>query len=133
MGKKIVWICLIVALVAALGYFLMGAGVIQAGDPALNDAANGGDAPWGFDWIAGGFYVIAGLALLLKKRWISIALAVINLIPIAVFYFMWEGRPDILWSAPGLITKIGQILLEIGLIYLLVKSRRGKSATSTLR
>jgi hypothetical protein len=105
----------------------MGAGVIQAGDPALNDAANGSDAPWGFDWIAGGFYAIAGLALLWKKRWITIALAVINIIPIAVFYFMWAGRPDVMWSAPGLITKIAQILLETGLIYLLVKNKSGNS------
>jgi hypothetical protein len=126
MKKKVVWVCLVLALAAALGYFLMGAGVIRAGDPNLSDAASGGDAPWGFDWIAGGFYVVAGLALLLKKRWISIALAVINLIPIVVFYFMWAGRPDIMWSAPGLITKIAQILLEIGLIYLLVKSKNGQ-------
>jgi uncharacterized membrane protein len=126
MKKKVVWVCLVLALAAALGYFLMGAGVIRAGDPNLSDAASGSDAPWGFDWIAGGFYVVAGLALLLKKRWISIALAVINLIPIVVFYLMWAGRPDIMWSAPGLITKIAQILLEIGLVYLLVKSKNGQ-------
>jgi hypothetical protein len=127
MEKKIVWVCLVLALAAALGYFLMGAGVIQAGDPQLTDAASGSDAPWGFDWITGGFYVIAGLAFLLKKRWITIALAVINIFPIAVFYFMWAGRPDVMWSAPGLITKIAQILLEMGLIYLLVSGKDGKN------
>jgi hypothetical protein len=132
MAKKIIWICLIAALVAALGYFLMGAGVIRAGDPALVDAASSTDAPWGFDWIAGGFYVIAGLALLLRKRWVFIALSIINLIPIVVFYFMWAGRPDILWSAPGLITKIAQVLLEAGLVFLLVKSRRRTGATGAL-
>jgi hypothetical protein len=133
MEKRIIWICLIVALAAAIGYFLMGAGVIRAGDPNLVDAASGMDAPWGFDWIAGGFYVIAGLALLLRKRWMFIALAIINIIPLAVFYFMWADRPDIMWSAPGLITKIGQILLEIGLVFLLIKSRLGSSAIGALR
>jgi hypothetical protein len=127
MTKKVIWVCLILALAAALGYFLMGAGVIQAGDPQLVDASSGSDAPWGFDWITGGFYVVAGLALLLKKRWVIIALAVINIIPIAVFYFMWAGRPDVMWSAPGLITKIAQVLLEMGLIYLLVKSKKAKT------
>ncbi len=121
-------LALVLALVVALGYFLMGAGIIQAGDPGLNDGSYGDTAPWGFDWIAGGVYVIAGLALILKKRWIPITLAVINIIPIAVFYFMWADRPDVLWSAPGLITKIAQVLLESGLVYHLIRSKLGTSA-----
>jgi hypothetical protein len=128
MSKTISWVCLVLALAAAFGYFLMGAGIIQAGDPGLNDGSSGDTAPWGFDWIAGGFYVIAGLALLLKKRWVPVTLAVINIIPIAVFYFMWAGRPDVLWSAPGLITKIAQVLLESGLVFQLIRSKLGTSA-----
>lgn len=128
MTKTISWVCLVLALVAALGYFLMGAGIIQAGDPVLNDASSSDTtAPWGFDWIAGGFYVIAGLALLLKKRWVPVTLAVINIIPIAGFYFMWADRPDVLWSAPGLITKVAQILLELGLVFYLIRSKLGTS------
>jgi type IV secretory pathway TrbD component len=111
------WALVFLALAAALGYFLMGAGVIHAADLTLDDA------PPGFTWIAGAFYVIAGLLLFLKKRWIYAAFPVINVLVIAVFIFMWTGRTDVLFSLPGLMTKIPQILLETGLIYLLVKSK----------
>ena len=111
------WVLLVLALVAASGYLLMGIGVIHAADLTLDDA------PPGFTWIAGVFYVIAGLLMFLKKRWIYTAFSVINVFVIAVFVFMWAGRTDVLFSLPGLMTKIPQILLEIGLIYLLLKSK----------
>jgi hypothetical protein len=115
--EKLKWALIILALVAALGYFLMGAGVIHAANLTLKNA------PPGFTWIAGVFYLIAGLLILLKKRWIYTTFAVINILVIAVFIFMWAGRTDVMFSAPGLMTKIPQILLEIGLIYWLVKSK----------
>jgi len=115
--KNVIWVCLILSVLAAFGYFLMGAGIIHAANLTLDDA------PPGFTWIAGAFYVIAGLLLLLKKRWIHTAFAVINVLVVAVFIFMWAGRTDVLFSTPGLMTKIPQILLEIGLIYWLVKSK----------
>ena len=114
---KIKWVLLVLALVAASGYLLMGIGVIHAADLTLDDA------PPGFTWIAGVFYVIAGLLMFLKKRWIYTAFSIINILVIAVFIFMWAGRTDVLFSLPGLMTKIPQILLEIGLIYLLLKSK----------
>ena len=123
---KIKWVLLVLALVAASGYLLMGIGVIQAADLTLDDA------PPGFTWIAGVFYVIAGLLMFLKKRWIYTAFSVINVFVIAIFIFMWAGRTDVLFSLPGLMTKIPQILLEIGLIYLLLKSKSAaRSITAT--
>jgi hypothetical protein len=121
--KNVIWICLILALVAALGYFLMGVGAITVPDKPLNDTSSDNDAPPGFDWIMFGGYVIGGLLILLKKRWLLITGAVLNAIPIIGFYAMWASRTDVLFSAPGLLTKIPQILLEIGLIYWLVKSK----------
>ena len=120
------WVLLVLALVAASGYLLMGIGVIHAADLTLDDA------PPGFTWIAGVFYVIAGLLMFLKKRWIYTAFSVINVFVIAIFIFMWAGRTDVLFSLPGLMTKIPQILLEIGLIYLLLKSKSAaRSITAT--
>jgi hypothetical protein len=70
--------------------------------------------------------------MFLKKRWIYTAFSVINVFVIAVFVFMWAGRTDVLFSLPGLMTKIPQILLEIGLIYLLLKSKSAaRSITAT--
>jgi hypothetical protein len=120
---KLKWALVILALIAALGYFLMGVGVINVPDQPLKDASSDMDAPPGFDWIMFGGYVIGGLLILLKKRWMLITGAVLNAIPIIGFYAMWASRTDVMFSAPGLMTKIPQILLEIGLIYWLVKTK----------
>jgi hypothetical protein len=97
----------------------MGAGVIHAADLTLEDA------PPGFAWIVGAFYVIAGILLFLRRRSLLIALGIINILPLLVFYIMWAGRPDVLWSLPGLMTKISQLLLEAGLVYLIITYKKG--------
>ena len=116
--KNLMYFCLGLALVAALGYFLMGISVIHPGN------LNGEGAPLGFDWIATGGYVVGGALILLKKRNLWITGAVINAIVIVGFYAMYHNQSDVMLSAPGLITKIPQILLEIGLISLILQSRR---------
>jgi hypothetical protein len=118
--KKIMLVCLVLALTAAAGYFLMGAGIIHAADLTLDDA------PPGFTWIAGAFYVLVIILVYTGQHRSLAALSIINAIPIMVFIVMWAGRPDVLFSLPGLMTKIPQILLETGLIYLAVKSRPAK-------
>jgi hypothetical protein len=126
-GREVVenlrWVLAILALVAALGYLLMGVGVITVPEKPLNDTSADTDAPPGFDWIMSGAYVVGGLLILTRKRWLLITGAVLNAIPIIGFYAMWASRTDVMFSAPGLLTKIPQILLEIGLIYWLVKSK----------
>jgi len=42
------------------------------------------------------------------------------------FIAAYAGRPSVLFSVPGLATKSAQILLEIGLIYLIVTHKQGK-------
>jgi hypothetical protein len=113
--EKLKWALIILSVIAALGYLLMGAGIIHAADLTLEDA------PPGFTWIAGGFYLIAGILLLQKKRQTYITFAIANLLVIIVFIVMWRGRTDVLFSVPGLMTKIPQILIEAGLIYWLIK------------
>ena len=130
--ENIKWVLVILALVAVLGYLLMGVGVITVPDNPLNDTSSDNDAPPGFDWIMFGGYLAGGLLILLKKRWLLITGAVLNAIPIIGFYAMRASRTDVMLSAPGLMTKIPQILLEIGLIYWLVKSKpAAKTAPAT--
>jgi len=117
------WVLIVLALVVALGYFLMGVGAITVPEPPQGGADSGRNAPPGFAWIMFGGYLSGGLLILTKKRWLLITGAVLNAIPIIGFYAMWAGRTDVLFSAPGLLTKIPQILLEIVLIYWLVKSK----------
>jgi len=122
--KRVMIACIALAMVAALGYFLMGIGVIHPGDLIEEDA------PPAIVWVMCGCYVIGGLLILLKMRRLWITGATINAFVVVVFIVMYLDQLDVMFSAPGLITKIAQILLEIGLIYLIVKSRPEKSAVS---
>ncbi|MGD2207165.1 MAG: hypothetical protein PVH17_10325 [Anaerolineae bacterium] len=105
---------LTLALLTALVYFLMGAGVLQPGDLQADDA------PAGIAYFAGACYVVGGLLILARKRWLWVIGAVVNALVIVMFIAAYAGRPGVLLCAPGLATKVPQILLEIGLIYLIV-------------
>jgi len=111
---------LALALLAALVYFLMGAGVLQPGDLQTDEA------PAGIAYIAGACYAVGGLLILARRRWLWVIGAVINALVIVMFIAAYAARPTVLLSTPGLATKAAQILLEIGLIYLIVTYKQGK-------
>jgi hypothetical protein len=115
--KRLMFVCLILAFIAALGYFLMGIGAISPGD-------TGTSAPSGFDWIMLTGYIVGGILIFFKKRWLWILGACLNAAVIIGFIAMYAGKPSVMFSAPGLITKIPQILLEAGLVYLIIKCKK---------
>jgi len=121
MAKSKMLFCLVLALMSALTYVFLILGVMSVGDMT---PAEGVPA---FFYIVPAGYAIGGLLILLKKRWLWMIGAVLNLIPIVVFYAAYAGRTDIMLSAPGLITKIAQVLLEISLIYLVVTHKRNET------
>ncbi len=114
MAKWIMFLCLAMALISALVYALLASGVVKVGDMSPEEGVPA------FFYIVPASYAIGGFLILLKKRWLWIVGAIVNAIPIIVFYAAYAGRPDIMLSAAGLVTKIAQVLLEIGLIYLIV-------------
>ena len=120
--KRLMTACFILVLVAALGYGLMGIGVISPGD------TGNGNAPPAFEWIMLVGYIVGGLLIFLRKRWLWITGACINAAVILGFIIMYAGKPSVMFSAPGLITKIPQILLEVGLIYLIFRYRKPATA-----
>ncbi len=120
--KRLVTACFILALVAALGYGLMGIGVISPGDTGT------GGGPPAFEWIMLAGYIIGGVLLFLRKRWLWITGACLNAAVILGFIIMYAGKPSVMFSAPGLLTKIPQILLEAGLIYLIIKYKKPATA-----
>ena len=123
MSRYVMIACLILALIAALGYILMITGVIEPGNLLEDDEPMSSAL-----WIIPAGYVIGGLLIFLKQRWLWITGAIINGFGIIVFYVTYAGHPDVLWSAPGLITKIAQIPLEIGLLYLIATAYKAKTA-----
>ncbi len=123
MYKLVVWGTLAMALVAALAYVLMGMGIIHPGNLA------DGSMP-SFFYVIPAAYVIMGVLVLSRWRWVRITEAVVVIFTIGVFYAKYFNQPDVMWSAPGLITKIAQVLMLTGLIYLLVKSKPVKSTAA---
>jgi len=114
---------LTLALLAALVYFLMGAGMLQPGD------LDADEAPAAIPYFLSACYAVGGLLILAGKRWLWVVGAVLNGLVIAGFYAIHAARPAVLLSLPGLATKSAQILLEIGLIYLIVTHKQEKDAT----
>lgn len=111
--KKLQLVCMILALVAAAFYILMGLNVISV--PTLSTA----DAPAGIAYAAGACYTLGGLLILLKKRGLWIFGLVMNTLVIALFFMMYNQKPEIMLSLAGLGTKIPQLLLETGLVVLI--------------
>jgi hypothetical protein len=116
--KNMPVICLVLAVLTAVVYFLLQIDVINV------PADSAGEGPKWFGFIMAGCYIVGGLLVLLKKRWVWTVGLVINTLIIVAFFIMYFQKPDIMLSLPGLGTKIAQALLEAGLIYLIVTSSR---------
>jgi hypothetical protein len=116
--KKVIWLCFALALVAAMVYLLSGLGVLSSGAQKVREYASV------MPFIASACYLVGGLLILLKKRWLWIIGAVINVMVIGIFYSFYITQPNIMLSVPGLATKISQVLLEAGLIYLILNYKQ---------
>jgi hypothetical protein len=62
---------------------------------------------------------ISGLLILLRNRWLLLFGAFINAMVILFFFNMYQGRPAVMFSPGGLVSKIAQILLEVALLYVI--------------
>jgi hypothetical protein len=107
------WLSLGLALATALVYVLLGLGVMQAGDISPDEA------PAGITYVAAACYVAGGLLILARKRRLWIVGAVVNALVILMYVSAYANRPAVLFCTPGLLTKIGQILIQVGLLYLI--------------
>jgi hypothetical protein len=105
--------CVVLACIVAVLYVLLAAGIISV--PTL------GSKDWQrtLIYVAAGCYVLGGLLILVKKRWLWIVGLAINTLVMAFFFIMYSSNPAVIFSLPGLGTKIPQIILEAGLVYLI--------------
>jgi hypothetical protein len=101
-------------MIAALVYGLIAVGILPVGDLQL--AEEGG----AIIFVAAGCYLLGGLLILSRRRWLWIIGAVMNALVILFFFRMYPDRPSVMFSPGGVISKAVQILLEIALIYLIV-------------
>lgn len=106
------------ALMAALAYILIALNVLGVGD--ITEA----EGPAGIVFICAGCYLLGGLLILLRKRWLWMVGAGINALVVLFFFMAYQARPAVMFSPGGLATKIAQILLEVALIALIIKAAK---------
>lgn len=115
-NKNLTFIAVALALFTALTYILIATNVLGVGNPQV--ARDGG----AIIYVAAGCYLMGGLLILLRNRWLLLFGAFINFMVILFFFSMYQTRPEVMLSPGGLISKIAQILLEITLLLVLVSN-----------
>ncbi len=113
MSKNTIWLATGLALLTALAYVLIAAGVLSTGDITQDES------PAGIVFFAAGCYFLGGLLILLRRRWLWILGGVINALVIVFFVSSYINRPSVLLSPGGLATKLLQMLLEAALVGLI--------------
>jgi hypothetical protein len=108
------WIAVTLALIASLAYILMAFNVLGTGDLQMDER------PAGIIFFAAGCYLLGGLLILLRNRWLLLFGAFMNAMIILFFLNLYQNRPAVIFSPGGLISKISQILLEAALVYIMV-------------
>jgi len=106
------------ALLVALAYTLIAQGILPIGD--LTHV----EGPAGIIYTAAGCYLLGGLLILLRRRWLWIVGAIMNGLSILFFVRMYQDKPAVLFSPGGLVSKAAQLLLELILAYLIVTYSR---------
>ena len=117
---RIMWTAVALALFTALSYLLIQFKVLGVGD------LQGSEKPAGIIYVAAGCYLLGGLLILLKNRWLLLFGAFINAMVIFFFFSMYQNRPAVMFSPGGLVSKVAQILLEVALIYVIAVNWRKK-------
>jgi hypothetical protein len=111
---RLIWLAVALTLVAALAYVMIALDILGVGDLEM---AQDGDV---IVYIAAGSYLLGGLLILLRRRWLWIIGILINALVILFFFNMYQDRPAVMFSPGGITTKVPQLLLEATLIYLIV-------------
>jgi hypothetical protein len=121
----VIWLVVGLAVVTAVIYIMMDLNWLAVGDLGLDER------PSGIIYVAAGSYLVGGLLILLRRRWLWVMGAVINALVILFFFSAYQERPAVLLSPGGIISKAAQILLEVGLIYMIITdwlhSRRNRT------
>jgi hypothetical protein len=108
---RVMWLAVILALSTALSYALMAFNVLGVGDLQMDEKP-------------AGCYLLGGLLILLRNRWLLLFGTFINAMVILFFFNLYQDRPDVMFSPGGLVSKIAQILLEVALIYVITVTWR---------
>ena len=115
---RVMWLAVALALLAALAYMMIAWDFLAIGD--LQTARDG----VAIIYVAAGSYLLGGLLIPLRQRWLWIIGAVINALVILFFINLYQERPAVMFSPGGIATKLAQLLLEMLLIYLILTNEQ---------
>ncbi len=115
--NNLVWLAFSLACFTSIAYVLIALQLLPIG---LSDPSTEGGV---IIFVAAGCYLLGGLLILTRRKWLWIVGIIINALVVFFFFNMYQARPEVVFSTGGLVTKIPQLLLEFSLIYLLVTSR----------
>jgi hypothetical protein len=110
---RVMWVAVVLAIFTALAYVLMAFNVLGVGDLQMDER------PAGIIYFAAGCYLLGGLLILLRNRWLLLVGAFMNAMVILFFFNLYQNRPAVMFSPGGLVSKIAQILLEVTLIFVI--------------
>lgn len=109
-----IWPAVALAVFTSISYVLMAVNLLGVGDLQIEER------PAGIIYFAAGCYLLGGLLILLRNRWLLLFGTFINAMVILFFYNLYQNRPAVMFSPGGLVSKIAQILLEVALVYVIV-------------
>jgi len=112
--RRTLWIAVGLAIFTAFAYLLIAWNVLDVGDLQMDEK------PAVIIFVAAGCYLLGGLLILLRNRWLLLFGAFINAIVVLFFFKLYQGRPAVMFSPGGLVSKAAQILLELALILVMV-------------
>jgi hypothetical protein len=107
------WLAVALAVFTSVSYVLMAANLLGVGDLQMDER------PASIIFVAAGCYLIGGMLILLRNRWLLLFGAFINAMVILFFINLYQSRPAVMFSPGGLVSKIAQILLEVALLYII--------------
>lgn len=120
---RVIWIAVGLAIFTALAYVLIAFNILGVGDLQMDEK------PATIIYVAAGCYVLGGLLIFLRNRWLLLFGVFINAMVILFFFKLYQGRPAVIFSPGGLVSKIAQILLEATLIYIISVKWRNMSGS----
>ena len=112
---RVLWIAVGLAIFTALAYVLMAWDILGVGDLQVDEK------PAGIIYFAAGCYLLGGLLIFLRNRWLLLFGAFINAMVVLFFFSLYQNRPAVIFSPGGLISKVLQISLEVALIYVIIR------------
>jgi len=115
---RVMWLAVALALLAALAYMMIAWDFLSIGD--LQTAKAGVV----IIYVSAGSYLLGGLLIPLRQRWLWTIGAVINALVILFFINQYQERPAVMFSPGGVATKVAQLLLEVMLIYLIFAKKQ---------